>query len=349
MDSQFCQSRPSRPLLPSVGIRNASARLTSPATDVTVKIRETPKPISKGREIEYTSNCGHPRRGALIAALAFAPASAQSGAAAFNWPYFGPGSHAVPSETMGSDASVQSMISLMEAFGATESQAETIAAFQPTDVTSDLGEEAIPDALTQSDPSRVERGRTTALAAEIEVYDDGSLALSLTQRDEFTDPTDTAISFDSATVDFGEIARSLDSNRNSTLESPLATSSVVGSNEVAPTGSSISGCDSLPAKNGWTRRADCWVYSSTTLHDLSASFYFDYSVKAGRGRIDKVYGADRQCWGTASGSLYIARKLNAGSTPALAINEIHCNIGGVKTVDWQQHVYAYGSAWSELV
>lgn len=227
----------------------------------------------------------------------------------------------------------------MAAFGATPEEvlaAQTFSTGSHQPNTSDTNN--LPDALVDHVPARVETSQSNSLSAQVYVYEDGSLATSIGQTGPIHNPRDAVLQFDSATIDFGEIsdalARPNQGSQGTGGLTPMA----------AP-----SGCDSLPNSGGWIRRADCFVYDSVNfLRGVSASAYFDYSVKSGAGRIDRISANDAQCTvAPVTHSAYIYRQDNVGSTPAQGIHKVDCNWGYTHTTH-NQRVFAYGSAWSSM-
>lgn len=247
-----------------------------------------------------------------------------SDTAAVEWPY-------MSSQHSAASAADQpeQWIDLMQAFGATRGQAVSALSFDSFEAV-DRGME-VPDVLTGAEPIRIETATSSDLSAEIAVFDDGTLRLSLMQTREIASGAEPILDFDSARVDFSEITDYL----------------AVGLADSEPTITGISGCDSLPSANGWTRRADCFMYDSSTPPLISGSAYLDYSVRSGGGRIDGITHNDANCGPTvaASGSANIHRRLNVGSTPARGINTINCSFPtGGQT--FTQNAWAYGSAWT---
>lgn len=115
----------------------------------------------------------------------------------------------------------------------------------------------------------------------------------------------------------------------------------------------VSGCQALSNKDGWIRRANCKVFDQNAGPTIvSGTFYADYSVKTGRGRIDKVFANREQC-GTGGGdspSLYINRKYDDGAVPAQAIHSWRCKAVGLPVYRNVRHdLLVDGSAWSVIV
>ncbi|UFU04258.1 hypothetical protein LQF12_06665 [Ruania suaedae] len=255
------------------------------------------------------------------------------------WPYFG--ATAEEPLTLVEPSATVANLSLMQAFGATESEAMRAASVAEDLVDKDAVtavSDEVPDALDNTDPVRIERSENGALVAAVSVYADGSLGLSLVQSGPIDDPSDTIVEFDSASVDFSEIADNLSEARD----------------EMAASGdisiqSTPSGCNSLPSQNGWIRRADCFIYDSMTPPVVSGSFYFDYSVKSGAGRVDQVYPSTAQQWCGPStptnSSLTINRSVSSGSAPARADHRFNCDLGPT-SVPQLQTIWVLTSAWS---
>lgn len=240
-----------------------------------------------------------------------------------------------PSPASSSAAAEADRASILEAFGAEPDRARDIAAL-------DLAAGGtVPDSLSGEQPVRSERASNDALQAEVQVYEDGSANLTFIQLDTIDVAADSLVAFDSATIDISPILRDVAATR----DSESGDSDEGGFQPLAST--TISGCNTLPNQNGWTRRADCLIYSTSAIRDISGSFRFDYAVKSGGGRIDTVYGPDRRCTGSASGTLSIDRPINVGSNPALATHTIVCGVGPV-SVTWNQTLYAYGSVWGSF-
>lgn len=115
----------------------------------------------------------------------------------------------------------------------------------------------------------------------------------------------------------------------------------------------VSDCEALSNKDGWIRRANCKVFDQNAGPTIiSGTFYADYSVKTGRGRIDKVFAPREQC-GTGGGNnpeLFINRRLDDGNVPAQAIHRWRCKITGVPLYRNARHdLLVDGSAWSVIV
>lgn len=294
--------------------------------------------------------------GGVIASLALAtPASGDTGDNVLVWPYVGDGTPALtdtgdeldtnsgPTDSVHPESSITE---LMEAFGATPDEAATVASV--TLSRSAPSSVEVPDALTNADPVRIERGTNAALAAEVHVYDDGSLALSVAQTDSITPTDSTVIAFDSATVDFVRISDALNlrSPDADATESSLTSEAMDIALLDVPTG-----CDSLPNSGGWIRRANCYVYDSVhapPLNGVAASAYFNYSVKSQAGRMDSIRRNDSNCAGGFSSSqAYVDRRHNSGTLPARGLHEVDCNWGVFSSTHVQQ-VLVLGTAWSSM-
>lgn len=100
-----------------------------------------------------------------------------------------------------------------------------------------------------------------------------------------------------------------------TIEKPTA-SSIGG---IGILSRPVTGCAVLPNLNGWIRRADCNAKAKYMSYSLS--FKIDYSVKAGRGRVDAVNSAKVTAlppWTVNEKSLTIPRAISSGTVPARA-------------------------------
>jgi len=267
----------------------------------------------------------------LVASASTASAEQLDANQPLEWPYYGSGHNAERDEQA---------IAIMEAFGASNGDARSSIDYATSFMSSAddpgaYGADSLPAAALDTDPISIEHGKSRSLSASISIYEDGSLDLSLVQTDVIEQQADSVVVFESATVDFSQVSDAL-------VHDDAALDGDDVSVQATPTG-----CAALPNQGGWIRRANCYVYDSTNIAPVvSASFYFDYSVKSASGRIDRMYGAQRYCLaGSATGTLSIIRKQNSGTAPARGDNTVICKVGGV-SVDNLQQLLVLGTAWS---
>lgn len=267
----------------------------------------------------------------LVVSVSTASAARHDDSPPLEWPYYDNGYNGEQDEQA---------IAIMEAFGASNADARAAIAYETSapfrgDGTEAQGTDSLPDAALDTEPSSIEHGESRSLSARISIYEDGSLDLSLVQTDVIDQPEDSVVAFESVTVDFSQVSDALVRGDMLLDDGDISVQST-------PTG-----CAKLPNQGGWIRRADCYVYDSTNIAPVvSASFYFDYSVKSASGRIDRMYGAQRYCLGgSATGKLSIARKQNSGSAPARGNNTVICHLGGI-AIDNLQQLLVLGTAWS---
>lgn len=299
-------------------------------------------PLNERSDDEKKQINGHDGWGALIASLMVAgAASATANDDTLVWPYGGSSS-----QTYTTQEDASSMREIMEAFGA---DPEDAAALEGVDL-SKVGPDSplVPAALTEADPVRTERGSNESLTAEVQVYSDGSLALTVAQTDTIAATDSTIIQFESATIDFVQVSEALNLQNSQFVVSggSAATVPADASPLDVPTG-----CTALPNSGGWIRRADCYVYDSVhapPLNGVAASAYFDYSVKSASGRMDSIRRNDSHCAGGFSSSqAYVDRQYNSGSLPARGLHEVDCNWGVFSSTHIQQ-VLVLGTAWSSM-